>query len=310
MHPNKYDSYTTIGTFYRLRGDYDNARDYYKKALLIDPERMMIRTQLAEIERHVGNFEASLQQCQEALEGASTPGDSSTALWQLVEYYSFRGEANKALAYQLKAFDYMSRTTSPVQVKIVKLFTLATYVDAGRFDEAIAIAREIEEEPGVPFIKPMVSAGYIIAYGTNEDPSYLPEVEKHTDRFEEWMKAAQMERLQWALHYCKALVEAWRGNNEAALDRINKGLEVLPPEEVDTKVWMLTSGAEIANDLEDYPEALRLLEQLFEIEPFSPEGHLAAEHLKKALDVWENADPAHPRARRARELAEQLRLSS
>jgi tetratricopeptide (TPR) repeat protein len=324
MHPNKYDSYTTIGLFYRQRGDYANARDYYKKALSIDPERMSIRTQLAEIERHVGNFDASLRQCEEALERARTPGDSSAALWQLVEYYSFRGEAEKALANQLMAFDYMSRTASPIEVKIVKLFTLSIYVDAGRFDEAIAVARAIEEEPGVPFMKPMISAGYIIAYATNEDPSYLPEVEKYTDQFEEWMRAAQMERLQWALHHCKALVEAWSGNYEASLERLKKGLEVLPPEEVDTKVWMLTAAADVACELEDYPEAHRLLAQLFEIEPFSPEGHLAAarvyheqgdtqkavEHLKKALDVWENADPQHPRARRARELAEQLRLSS
>jgi len=324
MHPNKYDSFTTIGLFYRQRGDYANARDYYKKALLIDPERMSIRIDLAEIERHVGNFDASLQQCKEALESARTPGDSVLALWQLVEYHSFRGEAEKALAFQIAALEKMSRTSPPVQVTIVTLFTLATYVDAGRFDEAIAIARSIEEQPGVPFLKPMVSAGYIMTYGVNEDPSYLPEVEKHTDRFEEWMRASKIDRLQWALHYCKSLVETWRGNYEAALERLNKGLEVMPPDEVDTKVWMLMSAVEVSRELEDYTAAFQFLDQLFELEPFSPEGHVEAariyhaqgktqeaiEHLKKALDVWENADPDHPRARRTRELAEQLRLSS
>jgi tetratricopeptide (TPR) repeat protein/predicted Ser/Thr protein kinase len=324
LHPDKYDSFTTIGSFYRRRGDYDNARDYYKKALLIDPERMATRTELAEIERHTGNFEASLQQCEDSLERARTSSDSTTALWQLVEYHAFRGEAEKALRYQIAALDLMGRTTSPIQVIIVKLFTLATYVDAGRFDEAIAIARAIEDEAGVPFIKPMISAGFIITYACNEDPSYLPEVEKYTDRFEEWMKATRSENFQWALEYCKTLVEFWRGNHAAALERIKSGLEAIPPDQVDNKVWMLTSAVEIARELEDYAEAHQFLDQLFELEPFSPEGHLEAariyhaqgrtqeaiEHLKKALQVWENADPQHPRARRARELAEQLRISS
>jgi tetratricopeptide (TPR) repeat protein/predicted Ser/Thr protein kinase len=324
LHPDRYESYTTIGRFYRLRGDYENARGYYKKALLVDPERMFIRTNLAEIERHEGNFEASLQQCEDALESARTPGDSVTAMWQLVEYHAFRGMARKALEYQIAALEQMGKTTEPVWVIVTTLFTLSNYVDAGRFEDALAIARSIEGQSSMPFMKPMVSAGYIITYATNEDPAYLPEVEKHVARFEEWMKATGRRDLQWALDYSKALEYAWRGDYQTSLAYVKAGLEAITPDEIDNKVWMTTSAVEIARELGDYAEAERFLEQLFALEPYSPEGHLEAaliyhaqgqtqkaiEHLKKALHVWENADPEHPRAKRARELSRQLRLSS
>jgi tetratricopeptide (TPR) repeat protein/predicted Ser/Thr protein kinase len=323
-HPDRHDSYTTIGRFYRRRGDYGSARDYYKKALLVDPERMSIRTELAEIERHEGNFDASLHQCEDALESARTPADSVTAMWQLVEYHAFRGMAQKALVYQITALDEMSKTTQPVEVMIVTLFSLGTYVDAGRFEDALAIAQSIEEESGMPFMKVYVSVGYIITYFTNDDPTYLAELEKHVARFEEWMKATGTQNLQWALDYTKACGLNWRGDDEKALEHVKAGLDAVTPDEVDTKVWMNGFAAQIARELEDYAEAKRFLEQLFELEPFSPEGHLEAallyhaqgqteksiEHLKKALEVWEHADPEHPRAKRARELSKQLRLSS
>jgi tetratricopeptide (TPR) repeat protein len=324
LHPDKYDSFTMIGKFYRERGDYDNARFYYKKALSVDPQRMFIHTNLAEIERHTGNFTESLEQCQEALVNARTPGDSSTALWQLTAYYAFRGQAEKALQAQIEALDKLRQIVGPIQIMNIQLFTLSTYVDAGRFDEAIAIARSIEEDASVPQIKPIVSAGYIIIYGVNEDPAYLPEVEKHTDRFEEWLNQTGRKDLQWGLEFSKSSVKYWRGDKQAALDHIKNAVEAVPPDEFNNRVWMLISAAEISGELEVYSEAQGFLDQLFELEPFSPEGHLAAariyhaqgqtqkaiDHLKKALHVWENADPEHRRAKRARELAEELRITS
>jgi tetratricopeptide (TPR) repeat protein len=324
LHPDKHESYTTLGWFHWRRGDYNDARYYYKKALLVDPDRVSIRTNLAGIERHMGNFAASLEQCEEALASARSSSDSSTALWRLTEYYKFRGQAKKGLECQISAMDKMRRTESPATVMIVQLFTLDSYVDAGRFDEAIAIARSIEEQAAVSIIKSMVSIGYVISYATYEDPSFLPEVEKHTQQFERWVTLSGRENLQWALEFCKSLVAYWRDDKQAALDHVKNALERATPDEVNNRSRMLLAAAEISREMEDYDEAFRFLEKLFELEPFSPEGHLEAariyhaqgqtqeaiDHLKKALHVWENADPEHPRAKRARELAEQLRLSS
>ena len=138
------------------------------------------------------------------------------------------------------------------------------------------------------------------------------------------MNATGTQNLQWALNYCSAIGYAWRGDDQKALEHVKAGLDAITPEEIETKVWMTRFAAQVARQLEDYAEAERFLDQLFELEPFSPEGHLEAaliyhaqgqteraiEHLRKALNVWENADPGHPRAKRARELSEQLRLSS
>jgi tetratricopeptide (TPR) repeat protein/TolB-like protein len=324
LHPNKFGSYTTIGRFHRRRGDYVNARDYYKKALLVEPERVFIRTSLAEIERHTGNFEASLRQCLDALAGARTPGDSSTALWELVKYYSFRGEASKALDAQVAALDKMRRTSPPLQVMILTVFSLPTYVDAGKLDEALAIARRYEEEPSVSFFKSMISGGYIITYSTTEDASYLPEVEKHVGIFEQWVSTTGTTSLQWAVEFCKTLVYGWRGDFELALQHVKAALELVPPDEFDNRVAMLFRAAEIARYLENYGEASGFLDRLFALEPMSPEGHLEAakfyqarkqtqktvDHLKKALLVWENADPGHPRATQAWELARTLGVSN
>jgi tetratricopeptide (TPR) repeat protein len=190
-------------------------------------------------------------------------------MWQLVEYHAFRGMAQNALEYQMTALDEMSKTTPPVQVMIVTLFTLGTYVDAGRFDDALAIARSIEEETGMPFMKPLVSVGYIITFATSDDPTYLPELEKHVARYEEWLKATGRQNLQWALDYSKACVYNWRGDDQKALEHIKAGLDAVTPEEIETKVWMNGFAAQIARQLEDYPEAERFLEQLFDLEPFS-----------------------------------------
>ena len=87
---------------------------------------------------------------------------------------------------------------------------------------------------------------------------------------------------------------------------------------------MLTRAAQIARHLKSYNEAENYLNRLFALEPLSPEGHLEAAriyhdqnqpqkamgHLKKALKVWENADPIHPRAAKARRFADELGMSS
>jgi len=323
LHPDEYVSYTTIGKFHRQRGQYDSARDYYKKALLVDPERVPIRTSLAEIERRTGNFEASLDQCEEALAGARTPGDSSTALWQFMKYYSFRGEAEKALTALEMALDEMRRNIAPLSVMVNTVFSLPVYVDAGKFEEAIAIARQFEDEPTVSFFKPLVSVGYILTYAAAEDSSYLPEVEKHVAIFEKWVNASGMSNYLWAVEYCNTLVSAWQGDFDTAFDHIKAALEQIPPDEYDYKVGMLIRAAEIARSMEDYDEAIGFLDRLFVLEPLSPEGHLeaariyhaknqpqqAVDHLKKALSVWQNADPTYLRAAQARRFAEELGVS-
>jgi tetratricopeptide (TPR) repeat protein/predicted Ser/Thr protein kinase len=324
LHPFKHESYTAIGSFYLRRGDYNNARGFYKKGLLADPEQMSIHTTLAAIERHTGNFEASFRQCNDALASARTPADTVTALWQLREYHIFRGMATRALAYQIEALDKMRETQSPIDVTIATLLTLATYVDAGRFDDAIAIVRSIEREAGPPWMKTLSSIGYIITYSTSDDPTYLPELEKHTARFEEWMEATGSQNLKWGLDATRATEHHWRDDNVTALEYVKSSLEAVSPTEVHNKINMTLFAIEITRELELYEETERYLEQLFELEPFSPDGHLEAaqmyhargetqraiDHLKKALQVWENADPQHPSAKKAREFAEQLRLSS
>ncbi|UCG50528.1 MAG: protein kinase [Candidatus Latescibacterota bacterium] len=324
LHPDKYDSYTTVGRFHRQRGDYDSARDYYKKALLVDPERVFIRTSLAEIERRTGNFEASFTQCEEALAGAHTARDSSTALWQLMKYYSFRGEAEKALTALGMALEKMRRNISPLGVMVNTVFSLPIYVDAGKIEEAIAISRQFENEPSVSFFKPLVSVGYILTYAATEDSSYLQEVEKHVALFEQWVKTAGMSNYQWAVEYCNVLVSEWRGDFEVAFEHIKAALDQVPPDEYSQRVSMLIRAAEITRSLGNYSEAIGFLDRLFVLEPLSPEGHLEAariyhaknqpqqaiDHLKKALQVWENADPTHPRATQARRFAEELEMSS
>ncbi len=323
LYPNDYDSYVTIGRFHKQRGDYDSARDYYKKAMLQDPERVGIRTNLAEIERRTGNFETSLALCEEALAGARTPGDSSTALWQFMNYYSFRGEAEKALAALVMALDEMRRNIAPLGVMVNTVFSLPMYVDAGKIEEAIAIARQFEDEPSVSFFKPLISVGYILIYATTEDSTYLPEVEKHVAIFEKWVNTAGMKNYQWAVEFSNALVSAWRGDFDIAFDHIKAALQQVPPDEYDHKVSMLIRAAEISRDMKNYDEAIGFLDRLFVLEPLSPECHLEAariyhaknqsqqaiDHLKKALQVWQNADPTHPRAKQARQLAETLGLS-
>jgi tetratricopeptide (TPR) repeat protein len=170
----------------------------------------------------------------------------------------------------------------------------------------------------------LISAGYIIIYATEEDPSYLPEVEKHIDLFEQYVNETGRNDMQWALEFCTSLADYWRGDLQASRDRMKKALDSVTPNQFENRVRIILSGAEVSREMEDYSGAFEYLEQLFELEPFSPEGHLEAariyhaqgqtekaiEHLKKALRMWENADPNHPRAKRARELAEQLRISS
>jgi len=232
--------------------------------------------------------------------------------------------ADRALEYQVAALDKMNETTSPIEVTITTLFTLATYVDAGRIDDALDIVGTIEQEAGMPWMKPIISAGYIITYATRDDPAYLPELEKHATAFEEWMEATGNKTHKWALDCTKALEYTWRNDNETALEYLKSGIAAISPQEVDTKVMMTLFIIEVTREMELYDETEQYLEQLFEIEPYSPDGHLQAalmyhargntekaiDHLKKALHVWENADPQHPRAKRARELSKQLRLSS
>ncbi|MEE9268639.1 MAG: tetratricopeptide repeat protein, partial [Candidatus Krumholzibacteria bacterium] len=213
LYPNRSVSFIEIGDLYSTTGDHEQAKLYFKKALLIEPENSWIVTSLANTERHLGNFEQASQQYQNALNVAKIPQERRSVYESLSNYYKFRGQIDKAIEYWDLYFAEMQKFASPLDILMAgKLGYIERYVLAGKKDMALKIVKEFEAQAhqlGPPLNQ--LSFLFDLIFNFNvEDPETGAVLEEELGKFEAFIQTYNWE--EWRVYL-------WWGRAKLDYDR-------------------------------------------------------------------------------------------
>ncbi len=314
-YPEKATSFTKIGDLYKRTGEFDQVKHYLKKALLLEPENISILLNLANLERNYGNIDGNLEKLNETLQSAKTAQDSSKVLLSLFNYYKICGQMNKAIDHHNLKIKEMAKYTSPLALLNQKLnFEVEFHLDAERDGEALKIVEEFENNE--EFSSQMGDfAGFnrLYFYMLADDPKYADAMEEIIVRFEASLLNNKMLMIQNDVTIARAILHEYKNEFAQALSLYQEVLKFAHPGIKDDRVYRTYGNC--YGKLKNFKKAEEYYLKALVILPYNPKYNYeiallyqemgkkkkALEHLKTALQVWENADADYIPAQKARE---------
>ncbi len=304
--PKEYISFTRIGDLYKSMGNHEQAKSFYEKALLIEPEKVSVLCDLAGITFDLGHFEDAFKQYQKALMVSKIPKDSAEVYHALQSFYELNGQMDKAIEFMHRAHANEEKYVNPAQKELNKLFSLRTYIRAGKQNFAFQIIKEIEKQLQPPLDK-FISFGYLRIYLELEDAD---NTEKVLRGVESCIKAFQLEVLRFEVYYAQGKIHELRKEYDQAIQDYQKKLASDP-----TDVSIHTDIGRCYRKLGELKKAQEFIQKNLKVQPFNPLAHYelslvyydrgenkeAMQHLRKALFIWKEADSNFKYAIQAKE---------
>jgi len=311
--PKDYKSYRNIGYLHSIKGDYEQSKSYYEKALLIETEKVSLLLNLARLEMQLGNFTEALDQNLEALKKCKTSSDSMKVYNSLESYYELMGQMNESVKYMELKFKEAEKYTSPKNILVSKVFDIDKYTKAGKENEAFKMLKDIEKQFETPIDK-VVYFGYLLVYLELED---IDNARKAIIEAEKIIEGFGEEILRVLIIYGQARIYEIKGEYENAIDSYLKVLEFQP-----TGIHINRYIGRCYRKLNEFKKAEEHLLIALKDSPYNPENNYettllyldkgendkAFEHLKTANDVWKDADSNYKPAQKARAKLEEMEL--
>ncbi len=313
--PDVETGYTSAAYFWQRRGELDQARAVLEKGLLLHPLSAPLVLWLANLDQWTGRFDEARAGYERTLDRARTPDSKATALSGLKCYHHFRGEMADAVraadAWLAEASTFMR----PDWILDERFQDLFIYIDAGRFDEAADLVEDLNGATS-PWVRdrvaPRAEIHFVLATGG---------VEAARETHGEWVRlleARGSEGFRWAVMADLGAIQERAGDHAGALES-HRAAIALGPELVPCG-WNVAFGklhlaaGRVLRKMGRLEEAGAELRESLRYVPSLPDAHLelalvleeegdvegAAEHLRRALAAWENADEDFEPARRAR----------
>jgi tetratricopeptide (TPR) repeat protein len=280
------------------RGDFENARNSYEKASLINSNDITPLLNLARMDIRLGEFEKGFDSYQELLSQSRNAGDSVTVIPFIRDYYYFRGQFRKGIELNDDFLALYSKVAPALEVSIFRVTRLAEYLEIGMFDEAMRIIKEEEEKLSDSF-SDMPAFGYCNYYIYKEDvlnaDKYLSQIKDYVAKFGspsnvEYIYEGEILRL--------------KGEHEKAIAQFEKfsRTNIHVPEN-----YVNASIARSYLELGQYKEAESILEESLRAYPYDAESNIlmarvmvdtkrkaeAEKYLVKASATLQNADPEY-----------------
>ncbi len=306
--PQQYESFLNLGAFYRTTNDVSLAKDHYEKALLLAPfsDKTPILIDLADIELIAGELDIALEQYQEALNMCADSRDSSNVYASLQNYYKVKGQHDKALEYHKLKINELEKYLSPKDLMVYEIFQIEAYIDAKEIDEAFCILEDFSKKLEPPLDK-VVPIGHMFIYAAQGDAEMA---ERAMLSVEELAKSFGEEMLLANIYFSKGMIAETTGDYETAIEEYTRFLDLHP-----TSFATHREIAECYRKLARYEEAEKHILISLQRRPFNPENNYEAallyldmddeeealEYLKRANEVWKDADADYNLAREARE---------
>ena len=315
--PKQAESYRRLGVFYTTIGDMDKAKENYETALLLAEasEKIRIKLNLAYVLMNAGDFDRTHTECSEALRMSRTAQDSSLVYQTLETYYLVKGQVNKSLESLESRLELNKSIYTPNEFLSQKITNLDPYIYAGKIDEAFQILEDITQEVDPPWDQ-VVPFGYMILY------TELGEVEKAEEAIalgEQFIMSFGQEVMLVYIHEAKGELYESQDEHQLAIDSYQKYLSVNP-----NSIMMHCRISRCYRNLDDLKKAEEELETCLKRRPYNATVNYEAallylemgdekkglEYLKRANDIWKDADPEYERARIAREKMKEMKKAS
>jgi tetratricopeptide (TPR) repeat protein len=262
---------------------------------------------LADLDSRTGNFNEASIQLQEALTQSGTPREKAMVYEFIQEFHELRGELDSALEYlNLKQAEW-EKAYAPLLVTTSKIGTFYQFANLESEESAFKKLEILSAQLDV-MLKDYISLGYLFLYLELEDAEHA---EEELIKVEALITTLQVEVLRPIALYARGRIFELREEYDPAVDRYLEQQE-MDPTDNDIHVDLGRCYRKQGN----YKEAEEILQQLLVVQPFSPEANYemalvchksgkkenALDHMKRALSIWENADPDFGPAIEAREI--------
>jgi len=312
--PKDFKAYTNLGDSYRLQSNFTEAMDNYNKALLLDPDNSAIVYKIVNLHLRNGNFNEAYDLLSSTLPRCKTATDSIRIYDSFENYHTLQGEILTSFDYFQHRFHLLESILPPMKIMVFRTFLISIYNEAGKDEEAIKLLQEIETEFEAPFDK--VSAfGYLFYYIETGEPE---KAETYIDRAVELINGFGEQSLLANIYYAEGRIAELKNNYEDAIKSYNKYLSLKPGEDAIYR-WLSRSYRESG----DLKTAVEFMDEALKKFPMHPKnfyeaallyqkmGYLtrALEHIKKANEIWKNADPVYKPAIKAKALQQELETS-
>lgn len=305
--PDDPAAFTAIGDLHRRLGDHRAAREAYTRSLALDPGDVGALVRLARLDQEVGDFVGAEKGLAEALDRSTTPEERAAAHDAMRAYHVFRGEFDLAIGQLRAKWEELARTRPPFDLVQQQLNDLEIYAQAGRRQEGQAVLDSLLNQLPEEFAE-LGALGTLSLALDGDDPE---EIESARLDFERFIDAFGLDQLRFLLTYADGRVAELRGTCREAIRRYEEALALSAADP-----WIKLGIGRCQREMGDLRAARESFEDLLRLVPVHPEVHselalvlledgdtgAAVDHLRTAMGVWENADPDHAEARRARRL--------
>lgn len=296
LFPDRPESFRSLGNLHKDMGNFKEARSSYEKSLLLDPGSISEMLLLADLDSRTGNFNEASIQLQEALEQSGTSREKTMVYEFLQEFHELRGELDIALEYLYLKQAEWEKTYAPLLVTTSKIGTFYQFAklesEESAFDTLEILSTQLDA-----LLKDYISFGYLFLYLELGD---LEKAEEELLRMEALITSLKLEVLRSIELYARGRIHELRGEYDLAVDRYIEQLEIEP-----TGTDIYINLGRCYRLLGKYKEAEEALLHVLLIQPFSPEANYeiallyqetgkkedALSHMRRVVNIWENADP-------------------
>ena len=303
--PDKKEVFISLGNVQFLRGKHDLARAQYEKALVVDPAYVSAMVRMADLERDLGNFDAAQKQYSTALENARTPDAMAQALEGLSNFHAFRGQYSQSIKYGEQSAQELAKTSPAFVPLMTRMGLLDQYIRAGQPDRARQIMQTTSAQLQGP-MAPLAALGQMKMAVELRDPAAT---ESAIAGVEQAINTLGFKLLTPEVVVARGHLAEMRGQCQQALKEYEAKKKQTP-----TDIGVHISMARCHRQLKQPDRAIEELKKNLAVSPFSPRANYemalalidkgdratALTHLKRATDVWANADPTYRLAQEAK----------
>jgi len=308
------DAFIPLARLMRLRGKRGDAKASYEKVLVLSPGNVEGTIGLGLLAQDTGDYRGALRLFESALEQSRTPADRARALSELARHYELRGQLRRSLEYMEQGIREISQFQPGFAVATAKLSSIEDYVEAGQSGKAEQIMREVRAELQPPFdgFSALGEAEFHIGQ------ERWSEAETAVTRLEQSLRTHGFQFLESAIAYYRARIAEGQGNCRQATELYERASALEP-----TRISAHIDIGRCYLALSQPQQAIAHIEQTLVTHPHHPRGNYeialaylavgnrdkAREHLQRAIDAWQDADPEFDWAVRARNKLQELRAA-
>ena len=303
--PQNKEVFVSLGDLQFLRGKHDLARQQFDKALLIDPADISAMLRLADLERDLGNFDASLKHSQAAVEAARTSDAKAQALNGLASHYYARGQFTEGLKYSEQSLGEQAKAQPPFVIALGRLRLVPHYIRAGQQQRAQQTMTTVNQQLQGP-LGALNSLGQTFMALELRDVSAA---EAGVATMEQSINTLGFKFLAPEVAFAKGEILYLKGQCEQALPLFERRKALTP-----TDVSIHVNMARCYRALKQPQKAVAEVQKTLAVSPFSPRANYemalalidagdrakALEHLRRATQVWEEADLSYKLAQEAK----------